>query len=135
MASSGFRSSSEPSQRQRRVGEQLRHVIAEILQTGKFHEEDLEASSITVSEVRPSPDLKNATVYVMPLGGGDLSVVLEALNESKFYFQKEINKKLRLKSTPRLTFKADHSFEQAERIETLLKNIPDPDRENDEGEN
>lgn len=127
-------SKSMPTQRQLRVGEQLRHVIVETLQRGKFHDEALlESRSVTVTEVQPSPDLKNANVFVMTLGGGDMERILPALNEASGYFQKEINKKLRLKSTPRLTFRADHSFDQAERIETILKNVPDPHRnENNE---
>lgn len=118
-----------PSQRQLRVGEQLRHVIVETLQQGKFHSEDLiDSRSITVTEVRPSPDLKNATVYVLSLGGMNMDRILPALNEAAGYFQKEINRKVRLKSTPRLTFKIDKSFEQAERIENLLRDAPGTDK-------
>lgn len=129
-------SSNMPTQRQLRVGEQLRHVIAETLQKGKFHDEALlDAEGITVTEVKPSPDLKNATVFVMSLGGANMDIILPALNEAANYFQKEINRKLRLKSTPRLTFKGDHSFDQAQRIETILKNVPDPDRHDDDQDN
>lgn len=125
-------SKSMPSQRQLRVGEQLRHIIVETLQRGKFHDEALlESRSVTVSEVQPSPDLKNANVFVTTLGGGDMDKILPALNEASGYFQKEINRKLRLKSTPRLTFRADNSFDQAERIENILRNVPDPDRNTD----
>lgn len=111
-----------PTQRQLMVGEQLRQVIAGILQKGKFHHEALlSAQSITVSEVRPSPDLKNATVYVISLGGLDMEKILPALNENAGYFQKEINRKVRMKSIPKLIFKKDSSFEQAQYIETLIK--------------
>ncbi len=113
------------SQRQLRVGEQLRHMIAETLQRGDFHDEILidQAPGITVSEVRVSPDLKNATAYVVALGGRAMDEILPALNEAAPLFQKEINRNARLKFTPRLAFKADHSFDEAQKIENILKNI------------
>lgn len=121
-------SSSMPSQRQLRVGEQLRHVIVETLQKGKFYDEALlESRSITVTQVKPTPNLKSADVYVLTLGGGDMDKILPALNEASAYFQKEINNKLRLKNTPKLSFKIDQSFDQAERIEQILKDIPQTD--------
>lgn len=116
-----------PSQRQLRVGEQLRHLIAEVLQRGHFHDEMLfkSAQNITVSEVRVSPDLKNATAYVMTLGGKDMSAILPALNECAPYFQKEIGRSLQLRFTPKIRFAVDNSFENADRIERLLKTLPD----------
>lgn len=112
----------EKSQRQLRVGEQLRHMIVETLQKGRFHDEALldASKSITVTEVRPSPDLKNATVYVISLGGRDMDNILPALNEAAPYFQQQINKKLKLKFTPRLHFVMDKSFDEAEKIESIL---------------
>lgn len=114
-----------PSQRQLRVGEQLRHIIIETLQRGNFRNEALfgTAGLVTVSEVRPSPDLKNATAYVSILGGGDLKEVIAALNDVAPFFQKEINHKLKLKFTPRVRFVADHSFDEAQKIENILRTI------------
>lgn len=118
-------SSSMPSQRQLRVGEQLRQLISETLQRGKFyHEALLDSGVVTVTQVRPSPDLKNATVFVLSLGGADMATILPALNESAPVFQKEIGRKLRLKSTPRLKFKIDDSFDNAQRIEKIFHELP-----------
>jgi len=117
-------SSNEPSQRQLRVGEQLRHIIAETMQRGHFsHEDLLDAQRITVTEVRVSPDLRNATAYVMPLGGYDIEDILPALNEEHHIFQKEVNRQSNLKFTPRIHFKTDKTFDEAERIENLLRDI------------
>lgn len=115
----------QPSQRQLRVNEQIRHVISETLHRGHFHEEILveHARLVTVSDVKASPDLKNATVYVMSLGGKDMDKILPALNENARYFQAEINHKLNIKFTPRLTFKEDETFAEADKIERLLQTI------------
>ncbi len=122
--------SSEPSQRQLRVGEQLRHIVAECLQRGHFHHEILlSAKGITVTEVRCSPDLRNATAYVMSLGGSNMDEILPALNDEARYFQKEINRNSNLKFTPRLRFKADESFDEAQRIDQLLKSVHIPEDE------
>ena len=118
------RASNEPSQRQLRVGEQIKHIIAESLQRGDVHHPDLmDASSVIVSEVRASPDLKNATAYVNVLGGQNLDVVLDALNDCAKYFQKAVNRGSNLKFTPRIHFKTDESFGEAARIEELLRDI------------
>lgn len=119
--------SAGPSQRQLRVGEQLRHAIAETLQRGHFHDEALidEAPNVSVSEVRISPDLKKATAYVITLGGKRMDEILPALNEAAPYFQKEINNKLNLKFTPRVNFVIDHSFEEARKIEDILNSLPE----------
>lgn len=126
-------SSSVPSQRQRRVGEQLRHVVAETLQRGHFDSAVLldHAAGVSVSEVRISPDLKNATAYIVTLGGQKTPEILEALNESAFYFQKEIGRKLGLKFTPRLRFMSDYSFDEAQKIEKILSSLPE--HKQDEG--
>lgn len=115
----------QPSQRQLRVNEEIRHVISETLHRGHFRDEILvrNASMVTVSAVNVSPDLKNAAVYVMSLGGKDMDKILPALNDTARYFQSEINNKLNIKFTPRLTFKADESFEEAQKIERLLQAI------------
>ncbi len=114
-----------PSQRQLRVGEQLRHAIMETLAKGKFHNAILLDAShnVTVSEVRTSPDLKNATAYVMTLGGRDFEEILEALNEAAPYIQRQIGKKLTSKFTPRLKFMCDTSFAEAEKINSLLNQV------------
>lgn len=114
-----------PSQRQLRVGEQIRHMLAETLQRGHFRDEILvdNARNVTVSEVRMTPDLKNARAYVMTLGGKDMDIVLPALNEAASYFQKELGHKLQIKFTPRIRFVTDDSYEQANKIEAILKNI------------
>jgi ribosome-binding factor A len=116
---------SGPSQRQRRVGEQLRHTISETMRRGHFHDETLleSAHHITVSEVRPSPDLKAATAFIMTLGGVDMDLILPALNEAAPYFQKEINRQLNLKFTPRIKFVKDESFDEARRIDDILKGL------------
>lgn len=114
-----------PSQRQLRVGEQVRHLIAETLARGHFHSEELfrMAQNVTVSEVRVSPDLKSATAYVSTLGGSGVDEILQALNEETQAFQKEIAHKLKLRFTPRIRFVQDESFEKANRIETILSSL------------
>lgn len=116
---------SGPSQRQLRVGEQLRHTIADVLRKGKFDDLSLIDAShnVTVTEVQVSPDMKYATAYVMTLGGADMEEILPALNESAFVFQKEIGKQIKMKFTPRIKFLADGSFDQAQKINGLLRNL------------
>jgi len=109
------------SQRQLRVGEQVRHAMAEILAQGNVHDADLEGHIITVPEVRMSPDLKLATVYVMPLGGRDTEVVIAALERNKKFVRGEIARRVNLKFAPDLRFRVDERFDEAERIEKLLR--------------
>jgi ribosome-binding factor A len=109
------------SQRQLRVGETVRHALAEILAHGNVHDPDLEGHIITVPEVRMSPDLKLATIYVMPLGGRDTEVVIEALNRNKKFLRGEVAHRVNLKFAPDLRFHADDRFDEAERIEKLLR--------------
>jgi ribosome-binding factor A len=120
-----------PSQRQLRVGEQLRHIIAETMQRGHFHEEVLldNAANVTVTEVRASPDLKQATAYVISLGGHDMEHILPALNEEAQVFQKDINAKSNLKFTPRVRFKLDTSFDKVQRLDSILSNLQYSDQE------
>ena len=115
----------QPSQRQLRVNEEIRHVISETLHRGHFRDPVLveNAALVTVSAVNVSPDLKNAAVYVMSLGGKNIDGILPALNNTARYFQTEINNKLNIKFTPRLTFKEDESFAEADKIERLLQTI------------
>lgn len=114
-----------PTQRQLRVGEQIRHAISETLQRGKFDDLVLLDAShnVTVSEVRISPDLKNATAYVMSLGGSRMDEILPALNNAAPYFSKEIGRKVKMKFTPRVKFVIDETFDEAQKIDSLLKNI------------
>ena len=109
-----------PSQRQLRMGELLRHSLAEIMARGEFRDPVLASAHVTVTEVRPSPDLKNATVFVTPLGGEDADAVVKALERARGYLRAQIATKLEAKFTPDLSFKADTSFAVAERIERLL---------------
>lgn len=109
-----------PSQRQLRMGELLRHVLSEIMARGEFRDPTLTGASITVTEVRPSPDLKNATVFVTPLGGTDVNAVVEGLQRARGYLRAQIAGKIEAKFTPELSFKPDTSFAEAERIEALL---------------
>lgn len=115
-----------PSQRQLRVGEQLRQIISEVLRRGKFNDPLLldAGYTITISEVRPSPDLRQARVFMMPLGGGRIDELLEALNRSSPYFSKELGKRLSMKFTPKLKFLEDQSFGEAQHIEELLRGLP-----------
>ncbi|MBR1088969.1 30S ribosome-binding factor RbfA [Bradyrhizobium manausense] len=109
------------SQRQLRVGEQVRHAIADILAQGSVHDADLEGHIITVPEVRMSPDLKLATVYVMPLGGRDTEIIITALDRNKKFLRGEVARRVNLKFAPDLRFRVDERFDEAERIEKLLR--------------
>lgn len=109
------------SQRQLRVGELVRHAIAEILSQGNVHDPVLEGNLITVPEVRMSPDLKLATIYVMPLGGRDVKDVVGALERNKKFLRGEIAHRVNLKFAPDVRFRADERFDEAERIEKLLR--------------
>jgi ribosome-binding factor A len=109
------------SQRQLRVGELIRHAVAEMLTRGDVHDPVIEAHLITIPEVRMSPDLRLATIYVMPLGGRDIEAVLEALENNKRYLRGEIARHVNLKFSPDIRFHADERFAEAERIEKLLR--------------
>jgi ribosome-binding factor A len=109
------------SQRQLRIGEVVRHAVADILSQGSVHDPDLEGHIITVPEVRMSPDLKLATVYVMPLGGRDTGVVIAALERNKKFLRGEIAHRVNLKFAPDVRFRVDERFDEAERIEKLLR--------------
>ena len=109
------------SQRQLRVGEAVRHAVADILLHGDAHDPDLEGHIITIPEVRMSPDLKLATIYVMPLGGRDTDIVLAALDRNKKFLRGEIARRVNLKFAPDVRFRVDDRFDEAERIEKLLR--------------
>ena len=109
------------SQRQLRVGELIRHELADMLSRGAIHDPVVEAHMITVPEVRMSPDLRLATIYVMPLGGRDEKTVIEALDRNKRYVRGEIARRVNLKFAPEIRFRIDERFDEAERIEKLLR--------------
>ncbi|MFD2234029.1 30S ribosome-binding factor RbfA [Phaeospirillum tilakii] len=115
------RASKPPSQRQLRVGEELRHIIAALIERGEFRDPDLQGRAITVTEVRISPDLRNATVFVVPLGGGDPAPVLAGLKRARSYLRHEIGQAVQLRCVPDLSFQADTSFDEASRIDDLLR--------------
>jgi ribosome-binding factor A len=114
-------SASGGSQRQLRVGELVRHAIADILSQGAVHDDALEGRIITVPEVRMSPDLKLATIYVMPLGGQDIETVIAALDRNKKFLRGEVAHRVNLKFAPDIRFRTDERFDEAERIEKLLR--------------
>ncbi len=103
-----------------KVGEQVRHVISELLMRQEVHDEVLTAHTISVTEVRMSPDLRHAMVFVKPLLGSDEDVVLKALRTHTAYFQKEVAGRLKLKYAAKIRFMADESFDEASRIDALL---------------
>ena len=109
------------SQRQLRVGELIRHEVAEMLSRGDVHDPVIEAHMITVPEVRMSVDLRLATIYVMPLGGRNEEDVLDALERNKRYMRGEIARRVNLKFAPEIRFRIDERFDEAERIEKLLR--------------
>src|SRR5437016_12807720 len=109
------------SQRQLRVGELIRHVLAELLARGEVHDPVIEGHMITVPEVRVSADLRLATIYVMPLGGRDAKEVIDALERNSRYVRGEIARRVNLKFAPEIRFRIDERFEEAERIEKLLR--------------
>lgn len=109
-----------PSQRMLRVGELIRHKLSEMLARGDVHDDVLASHVITIPEVRLSPDLKLATVYVMPLGGNDVKPVIEALTRNKKYIRAEVAHTLNLRYAPDLRFREDETFEEATRIDRLL---------------
>ncbi|HLX16803.1 MAG TPA: 30S ribosome-binding factor RbfA [Bradyrhizobium sp.] len=109
------------SQRQLRVGEIVRHAMADILAQGTVHDADLEGHIITVPEVKMSPDLRLATIYVMPLGGRDTDKVIAALDRNKKFLRGEVARRVNLKFAPDVRFRVDDRFDEAERIEKLLR--------------
>ncbi|MBY0381828.1 MAG: 30S ribosome-binding factor RbfA [Xanthobacteraceae bacterium] len=114
-------SASGGSQRQLRVGELVRHAVSDILAQGGVHDNTLAGHIVTVPEVKMSPDLKLATIYVMPLGGQDTNEVIGALERNKKFLRGEIAHRVNLKFAPDIRFRADERFDEAERIEKLLR--------------
>src|SRR5438874_5983745 len=115
------RESRGTSQRQLRVSELIRHALAEMLTRGDVHDPVIEGHLITVPEVHMTADLRLATIYVMPLGGRDVDAVLDALEHNKRYLRGEIAHRVNLKFAPEIRFRVDERFDEAERIEKLLR--------------
>ena len=122
-----------PSQRQLRAGELIRHALAEILARGEVHDPVIENHVITVPEVRLTPDLRLATVYVMPLGGKDAREVVAAFERNKRFLRGELAHRINMKFAPEIRFRIDERFDEAERIEKLLS-TPDVQRDLDKSD-
>ncbi len=113
-------SAKAPTQRMLRIGELIRHRIAELLVRGDIHDDVIASHSITIPEVRLSHDMKLATIYVMPLGGDDMKPVIDALERNKKYIRAQVAQTLNLRYAPDLRFREDQTFEEATRIDRLL---------------
>ena len=124
------------SQRQLRVGEVIRHALVQAFERGEAHDPGLEGVSITVTEVRISPDFRNATAFVMPLGGADAGPVLETLTRAAPFFRRCIASEVDMRRLPALSFQLDRSFDNASHIDDLLRSpavAADVDSEPDDG--
>ena len=129
-----------PSQRQLRVGEALRHALAEVLRENEIRDPDLEGVSVTITQIKPSPDMRYATVFCEPLGGENAKVIIAALNRHKGFLRGEMGHLITMKFTPDLRFVEDESFAEAQKIEAILKServsrdlaAPDEDAEDRE---
>ncbi|MEP7129941.1 MAG: 30S ribosome-binding factor RbfA [Sphingomicrobium sp.] len=104
-----------------RIGEQVRHVLSELLQRGDVHDDTLQSHLVSITEVRMSPDLRHATVFVKPLLGQDEEAVLKAMRQNTAYLQREVARRVRMKYAARLKFVADESFDESSHIERLLR--------------
>ncbi len=120
MGKNRFTSGTGPSQRQLRVGELIRRTLSEVLARGDVHDPDLNRMSITVGEVRTSPDLKVATAYVLPLGGHGTEEALQALRDNRHELRRQVSKKLTLKFSPEIRFVIDESFDRMDDTNRLL---------------
>ncbi|NVD43456.1 30S ribosome-binding factor RbfA [Qipengyuania atrilutea] len=114
-------SAEQHSVRMLKVGERVRHILSELLARQDVHDETVSAANISVTEVRLTPDLRHATAYVKPLLGAEEDAVVKALRQNTAYLQREVAKRLGLKFAPKLKFRGDESFDEAERIEKLLR--------------
>ena len=117
------RASKHSSQRQLRVGELIRHAVSQVFERDEVHDPEIAGKSITVTEVRMSPDLKLATAYVIPLGGEDDVAVVEALDRVAPFLRRRIGEFVALKFLPKLKFVADQTFNHASRIDALLRKV------------
>ncbi len=120
MAKHTHGSSSGPSQRQLKVGEEIRRALSGILLRGDLHDDELARLSITVSEVRVSPDLRNAVAFVLPLGGINADGVIEALRRNKGEIRRQLAKEVKMKFSPDLSFQRDDSYDRMDEARRLL---------------
>jgi ribosome-binding factor A len=120
-ATRGDTAQNGPTQRQLRVGEMLRHALAEVLRENDIRDPDLDGVSVTITQIKPSPDMRYATVYCEPLGGGNAKQIIAALNRHKGFLRGEMGHRITMKFTPDLRFVEDESFAEAQKIETILK--------------
>ncbi|MEM9909221.1 MAG: 30S ribosome-binding factor RbfA [Pseudomonadota bacterium] len=120
MSKNKFYDGPGPSQRQLRVGELVRRTLSDVLLRGDVHDPDLNRVSVTVGEVRASPDLKIATAYVLPLGGEGREALIDLLNRNRSEIRRIVGKKLDLKFTPELRFKLDQTFDQLDETRRIL---------------
>ena len=120
------------SQRQLRVGELIRHVLADVLVRGEVHDPALDGVVVTVSEVRMTPDLKHANVFIMPLGGKGVDTILPAFDRNKRFLRGEVAHRVNLRYAPDLHFRLDTSFDQGQKIDAILRS-PEVRRDLDDG--
>jgi ribosome-binding factor A len=120
-----------PSQRQLRVGEEIRHLLAELLERSDMRDPDLRDARITVTSVDVSPDLRNATAFIMPLGGQDKDRLLAAMKRAAPWFRARVGEKAGLRSAPEIRFQLDTTFDEADKIGSLLRR-PDVARDIEE---
>jgi len=124
MARHSRKRGSAPSQRQFKVGELIRRVLADILSRGEVHDDVLLSRSVTITEVRPSPNLRSAKVYFLPLSGADEELVTDALRRHAAYLKGRLSKEVHLKYAVDLIFELDRTFDEADRITSLLRSGP-----------
>ncbi|MEL6680057.1 MAG: 30S ribosome-binding factor RbfA [Pseudomonadota bacterium] len=140
MAKKTFHSAAGPSQRQLRVGELVRRTLSDVLMRGDLFDPDLAGASITVGEVRMSPDLKHATVFVLPLGGAETDRVIDALHRNKAELRRVLTKDVHLKFSPDLRFLPDRTFDQMDETRRLLnddtvrRDVAQPDMPRPDGD-
>ena len=115
-----MRATKAPSQRQLRVGELISHALAEVFSRGEINDPDLDGVTVTVVEVSVSPDLKNAVVFVVPLGGANADVMVAALERCRKFIRGQVGKRVALKHMPNLSFELDTSFDYSETVDRLL---------------
>lgn len=111
----------EPSQRQLRVGQEIKKVVASMLEKGEIRDEIIQNSFITITEARISPDLKYCNIYIMTLNGDKIQEVVEVMNNYAWFVRKQLGAKLKLRYTPEVVFRVDDTFEQVDHIERLLR--------------
>jgi ribosome-binding factor A len=117
----GASRSKPPSQRQLRVGEEIRHALVRVLARGDLHDPLLSEANVTITQVEVSPDLQNATAFAVPLGGNQSDEVIRALNGAAGYLRGQLGREVQLRHTPRLSFEPDLSFDRADEVERLLR--------------